>query len=174
MKIDVQPNESLQHLGRLIDQLRVGVLTTLSSAPNGAGHTLHGRPMATLKMDAEPALWFLTSASSPKMAEMDEAAQVALAYSDGRSDFVSVSGTAHWVHDRAVIRELWTPIAKLWFPTGVDDPDLVALKVSIHLAEYWDGPDHPLRRLFTLGEALVTGKASALGEHEAVRVRTGT
>lgn len=102
---------------------------------------LRSRPLATLKMDAEPALWFLTSISSPKIGELDASGMVGVSYSDGRDDFVSVSGATQVIRDRDVILDLWSPAAKSWFPSGADDPDLAALKVQIHRAEFWDGPE---------------------------------
>lgn len=166
MKLENQNTSSLTHLGRLIDGLRVGMLTTV-----GAQGALRSRPMTTLKMDAEPALWFLTSISSAKVNEMDQAGEVVLAYSDGRSDFVSVTGASQLVRDRAVIEELWTPLAKVWYPKGVEDADLAALKIQIHLAEYWDGPDSKLEQLFVLAKVLLTGHVDDLGENEKLGLR---
>jgi len=40
-----------------------------------------------------------------------------------------VAGTAEIIHDMAKKKELWNPIAKAWFPDGVDDPELTVLEV---------------------------------------------
>ncbi|HPF27955.1 MAG: pyridoxamine 5'-phosphate oxidase family protein [Steroidobacteraceae bacterium] len=165
MELEPQRTDELRHLGALIDSIGIGMLTT--AAADGA---LRSRPLATLKMDAEPALWFLTSISSPKIDELDQSGLVGISYSDGESDFVSVTGASQIIRERDVIAELWTPLAKTWFPAGVDDPDLAALKVQIHCAEYWDGPDSKFIQLYAITKAVMTGEDEALGDHEKVRV----
>ena len=69
------------------------------------------------------------------------------------------------VHDKEKMRALWSPWLKPWFPKGLDDPDLVLLKVSILAVEYWDAPDSATARAYGLVKALVTGDTDALGEH---------
>lgn len=165
MKLETQRTEGLQRLGELIEKIGTGMLASLDQDGE-----LHSRPLATLKMDAEPALWFLTSISSPKIGELDASGMVGVSYSDGRADFVSVSGATQIIRDRAVINELWTPLAKTWFPAGVDDPDLAALKVQIHRAEYWDGPEGQLTRLYAITRALITGDEQAMGDNEKLTV----
>lgn len=166
MKIESQRTDELTRLAELIDRIGIGMLTTLEH-----GGRLRSRPLATLKMDREPALWFLTSISSPKIDELDESGAAGLSYSDAQSNFVSLSGVTQIVRDRAVIRELWTPLAKTWFPQGADDPDLAALKVQIQQAEYWDGPDGTLTQLYELAKARLGGDDEALGENHKLRIR---
>ncbi|MCB1624203.1 MAG: pyridoxamine 5'-phosphate oxidase family protein [Pseudomonadales bacterium] len=165
MKLESQRTDELTRLGELVAKIGIGMLTTV--ADQG---TLRSRPLATLKMDAEPALWFLTSISSAKINELDESGLASVSYSDGQSHFISVSGKTQIIRDREVISELWTPLAKTWFPAGVDDPDLAALKVQVHQAEYWDGPDGRLTQLYALTKAAITGDDDALGDHEKLRV----
>ncbi len=157
MEMESQRTDELEHLGKLIKDLRTGMLTTLES-----DGSLRSRPLVTLRMDSEPALWFLTSISSPKVAELDHHAKVGLTYSNGDSDFVSVSGDTWILRDRDLIQGLWTPLAKIWFPEGADDPDLAALKVLIRHAEYWDGPDSKLVQLFSIAQAAISGEESDL------------
>lgn len=165
MKVETQRTEGLKHLGALVEKIGVGMLTTLDKT--GA---MRCRPLATLLMDADPALWFLTSISSPKISEIDQSGTVGLSYSDGDANFVSITGTTQLSRDREVIVKLWTPLAKLWFPDGVDDPDVTALKVQIHRAEYWDRSGNKLKQLFDTTKALVTGEEIALGSNEKLEV----
>ena len=158
MRIEPQTTPDLHKLAELIDKIKVGMLTTY----NADDKILHSRPLTTLKMDATPAIWFLTSISSPKIHELDRAPQVCLTYANG-SDFVCVAGTSQLLRDRATIAELWTPLAKTWFPQSVDDPDLAALRVVVQHAEYWDAPDGTLKQLFALIAATVTQSPGLLG-----------
>jgi general stress protein 26 len=159
MKIEEQKSSELKRLAEAIDAEPIAMMTTVDKA----GRRLHSRPLAALKMDAEPALWFLVSISSGKIAELDEFRETCLSFS-GKGTYLCVSGTATLVRDRSVIAALWTPVAKAWFPAGVDDPDLAALKVSVEQAELWDGPHNPVTRLFALAVAATTGNTRFLGE----------
>ena len=160
-----QSTPELEKLSDLIGRARIGMLTTRE-----ADGTLRSRPLATLQMDATPDLWFFTSASSPKIHDIESRPEVNVAYADSSGDdFVSVSGTAELVRDRAKMRELWTPWVKPWFPKGVDDPDLVLLRVSVREAEYWDAPATAGQRPYGLGKAVMTGQTDALGENRKIR-----
>ena len=66
----------------------------------------------------------------------------------------------------AKIKELWNPIFKVWFPQGLEDPDLALLKINVEQAEYWDVPSSKLVTLVGFVKALTTGKPLDLGENE--------
>jgi general stress protein 26 len=83
-----------------------------------------------------------------------------------KQDYVSVSGTVEIVRDKEKMKELWTPWIKPWFPKGLDDFDLVLLKVTIDEAEYWDAPGSAAMRAYGLAKAVATGKTDALGENK--------
>lgn len=86
--------------------------------------------------------------------------------------FVSVSGTASIVDDRAKIAELWTPMAKAWFPQGVDDPNLALLKLDVVRGEYWDSSSTKMVQLYILTKAVLSGTPPTdLGEHRKVEMR---
>ncbi len=76
-------------------------------------------------------LWFFTRASSHKVVEVAEDQRVNLSYAHpGKQDYVSVSGRASLVRDRAAIDEHWTESLRTWFPKGKDDPEIALLKVD--------------------------------------------
>ena len=167
MNIEQQSNEELANVARLIGDIKFAMLTTAA-----ADGTLRSRPLSTLKMDAEARLWFFTSLTSPKMDEIRDSAQVNLTYArPDKQDYVSVSGPAEIVRDREKMKELWSPWIKPWFTKGVDDPDLVLLRVTLEQAEYWDAPGSAVMRSYGLAKALTTGNTDALGSNAKV---TGT
>lgn len=121
----------------LLDKIRHMKLAMLTTEGE-EGH-LHSRPMQTLETEEDGVLWFFTSRSSRKAWEINQHARVNLAYADGGKDtFISVAGEAVLVEDRRRAERLWSPVQKAWFPGGVDDPDLVLLRVDVEEAEYWD------------------------------------
>lgn len=170
--MDKQPqaDAEMQKLADLIEAARTAMLTTTDE-----DGTLRSRPLATLQVDASGALWFFTSASSPKIHQIDAHPQVNVSYANlEKQDFVSVCGPASLVRDKAKMKELWTPWIKPWFPKGLDDPDLVLLKVAIQEAEFWDAPASTMKRLYGLGKAIATGNTDALGENRKVHSDHGT
>jgi len=157
-------------LHKLIDLIRdVKIAMLTSRASDG---TMHSRPLVTLECeDFDGALWFLIAADSEKALEIARRPQVNLGYSnpeDGK--YVSVSGVAEIIRDRTRVRELWTPIAKIFFPRGPDDPNLVALKVDVRSAEYWSSPSSRAQRLLGMAKAVLKGDAGALGDNKTIDV----
>ena len=155
---------AVQKLGAMIKDIEVAMLTTVD-----ADGTLRSRPMVTQKTDFDGDLWFFTRADSAKVDEVRRAEQVNLSYAaPDKQRYVSVSGTARLVRDRAKAEELWHPLLKAWFPGGLDDPDLALLKVSVERAEYWDSPSSTVVHLVGFVKALATGQPYTPGENQKV------
>ena len=38
-------------------------------------------------------------------------------------------------------KQLWSPLYRTWFPKGLEDPNLILLKVHVQEAEYWHAPE---------------------------------
>lgn len=166
MDIRKQANDELQKVAELIGDIKFAMLTTQE-----ADGKLRSRPLSTLQIDAQGQLWFFTSISSPKMNEIAHNNNVSVNYAHpDKQDYVSISGAASVVRDREKMKQLWTPWIKPWFPEGLDDPDLVLLKVTVEEAEYWDAPGSAIVRAYGLAKALVTGNTDALGPNKKVRV----
>jgi general stress protein 26 len=158
-------SQDLAPVRELVGRMKVAMLTTM--ADDGG---LRSRPLQTLELDYDARLWFFVSGSSPKVEEiLGQDGKVGLSYADnGKMDFVSISGRGEMVRDRERMKALWTPWAKVWFPKGVDDPDLALLCVRIERAEYWEAPGSAVKRLYGLAKARMTGDTRALGEHRKV------
>lgn len=165
--MDVQPqaDESMEKVAELVKEIKFAMLTT--HEPNGA---LHSRPMTTLQMDENGCLWFFTNVHSYKVDDVDHEAKVNLAYArTDKQDYLSVAGTAEVVRDRTKMEELWTPWLKPWFQDGLDDPELVLLKVRMDEAHYWESPGSAVKRLYGLAKGILTGNTDALGGQGTAR-----
>lgn len=160
--------EDLSHLRKLVERMKVGMLTTLDDQDFP-----RSRPLHTLELDDNGTVWFFVAAASPKIDEMNrQHGRVAIAYADsGKQDYVSISGFGEIRRDRARMEKLWSPWVKVWFPRGLDDPDLALLAVRIEEAEYWDAPGSAVKRLYGLIKARAGGDTDALGEHGKVGTR---
>jgi general stress protein 26 len=145
---------ALEQLREKIKGIRIAMLTTIDE-----DGSLHSRPMATQETELDGDLWFFTPATSPKVGEIGRDQRVNLSYADPDDQrYVSVSGTARLVRDRAKAKELWNPLLKAWFPQGLDDPDLALLRVHVEKAEYWDSPSSKMVQLAGFLKAVTTGK----------------
>jgi general stress protein 26 len=171
MRTHHQADPGLSRLAELITGVEVAMLTT-----EDADGTLRSRPLMTLEMDREGRLWFFTELSTRKVGEMDQHRKVGLSYADvARQAFVSISGRVRLLRDPDKARDLWTQRLKPWFPSGLDDPDLGLLEVTVEQAEYWDVPASRMQRLLGLTASGSGGDAGGQpGEHGEVRPRSGS
>lgn len=162
-----QPVDRQAKLFDLIKDIKFCMFTTHKVQ----GH-LHSRPMTTQNkaIDEDDTLWFFMSRSGDPVSEFQGDDQVNVSYADpGRDTYVSVSGIAHVVDDKAKVRELWTKGAQAWFKGGVDDPDLALVRVQIEHADYWDVKENKLVQLYKVARAAISGNPPRMGEHARVR-----
>jgi general stress protein 26 len=158
-------NDDVKHVAELIDGIKVSMLTTMAG-----GTGLRSRPMYTQDIPFDGTLWFLTSANSAVVSEIQSEPEVHLSYGHpGKQTYVSVNGRATVSSDPGRIAELWKPAYKVWFPRGKDDPTIRILRIDVSRAEFWDSDSAPVRA-FQFARALVTGEQMKGGEHETVRL----
>lgn len=161
MKSETQPTADLEKLGTLIDGIEVAMLTT-----HAADGSLVSRPLQTLKFDGGGELVFFTSIASRKVDELTENQDVNLAYANpSKQIYVSVRGTARLDRDRATIDQLWSPMQKVFFPGGKDDPDLVVLRVRVRDAAYWESAGNFVSRALDFAKGLLSEDPRDLGRH---------
>lgn len=164
MDVQAQHNPDLEKVAALVDEIKFAMLTTEDD-----DGTLRSRPMSTVQMDADGALWFFTGLSSPKVEEALHHRQVNLSYARiDKQDYLSISGTAEIVRDKEKMQQLWTPWIKPWFPQGLDDPDLILLKIHLHAAEYWETPGNAVTRLVGLARGILTHNTDVLSENRKI------
>ncbi len=159
-------DENVAKLRELIKDIDFAMLTTVNE-----DGSLISRPMSTQQTEFDGDLWFFTSAPTGKTEDIARERQVNVAYAQpDKQRYVSVSGTALVLNDRAKMAELWSPVYKAYFPEGLDDPNLRLLKVSVRKAEYWES--HGLiRSAIGFVQGLVEGKEADMGENEKIRLK---
>lgn len=157
MHIAQQPNDELGHVADLVKDIHVAMLTSRNR--EGA---LVSRPMSPLDMDAEGTVWFFTDLRSSKVGQREA---MNLSFTDlDHGTYVSVSGRATVVTDRAQIARLWTPMAKPGFPDGPDSEHLGLLAFVPESADYWDAPNSKMVRAFSALASIMAGKPIGMGE----------
>lgn len=144
-----------EHLYRVLKDFDTAMLITRASTGE-----LRARPMAMAKTEPDADLWFATPLDSAKVDEIQRDSHINVAF-QGRDKFVSISGRAEVVKDRAKIDELWNEMWKVWFPEGKDDPNLALLRVEATKGEYWDNAGtNKFKFLFDTAKAYLTGQRS--------------
>ena len=149
-----------RELWEKIEGVRPAMMTTIDE-----DGSLRSRPMWTQGDAFDGSLWFFTADDAPKADELARNPQVGLSYAAPDKDlFVSVSGRAELVHDRAKNEELWNMFAEAWFPDGVDDPHLALLKVDVERAQYWQDNKPKILQLAEIVIGLVRDVPPKSGE----------
>ena len=160
-------SEDLARLREMVKDIDFCMLTTVDESGD-----LHSRPMSVNgEIDADGDLWFFTYGNSHKVVEIGKTPKVNASFAKPEDfRFVSMSGTAQLVRDRAKIEELWKPQFKAWFPEGTDTPDIALLRINVEKAEYWDSPSSKIAQAFHFVSALVTGKEMEGGENKKLNL----
>lgn len=165
MKVEEQNSPELRSLAERLGDSRSAMLTMCD-----AQGQLASQPMTVVEMDGEGCFWILVSNSghTARMASADQGVDtVNLAFSDeSRSTYISITARATLRHDRQRKEELWSVMARPWFPKGVDDPDLAMLRLEPIKAEIWDGTDSSVLRMVAMAASVAAGKPMGLGDHE--------
>ena len=118
---------------------------------------MRARPLSIAGKREDGGLYFSTAIESPKVDELHADPHVAVVMQDGRR-FVSLSGVAHVLQDRALVERLWSESWKVWFPKGKDDPSLALLVIEPLEAAYWDiSGTTGIRYIFEMAKAYVKG-----------------
>lgn len=165
---DAPTGKKIEELYRLIDGMEVAMFTT--RRPDGQ---LVSRPMAVQGHDAALGadLWFVTDIDTHKLDELQHDPHVNVAfYRNDAREWVSVSGRAHVIRDRAKIRELYSPTWRIWFGDeggerngGPEDPRITLIAVEADSVIYMVKDSSAPVVLFEVARGLITGKPAEVG-----------
>lgn len=113
-------------------------------------------PMTTKKVDLAGNIWFLSLKNSEHNQNITNNENVELLYSDpSKMEFLSISGKAKILGDKAIIKELYDEEMDRWYE-GADDSKLTAIEISPGKAYYWDTQTNKYETLYHLGIAALT------------------
>ena len=160
---DTTHSEATKKMWSMIKGIGSAMMTTED------GGVLRARPMVAAQDDFDGNLWFFTHASSHKVDEVQGDQRVGVTYADpSKQDYVSLSGQARLVRDKAAMSAHWQESLRTWFPKGIDDPDIALLKVEVTAAEYWDAPNSVMVHAYGYVKAVLTGTPPSSGENEKI------
>jgi general stress protein 26 len=160
-------NQNIEKFIEMVKDSKVCMLiTNEKSAEN-----LSGRPMSISKIDEDGTMWFFTRASSYKVEEIEESKKVSIAITNESSqNYLMINGSGNLVSDKVKMKELWSSILKAWFPLGLNDPDIILIKVTPNEVNYWDSSSSTMVVLFNMLKAIATGKEYEEGEHGKINL----
>jgi general stress protein 26 len=129
---------TIKKVAKLMRDLDFCMLTTRSN-----DGLLHARPMSNNgEVEFDGDVWFFSAADTRKVEEIEADSSVHLSYADVENfRFISMSGEAEIVRDLGKKQELWVEDLERWFTEGPEDEDVVLIKVSPTVIEYWDGEE---------------------------------
>jgi general stress protein 26 len=124
----------------------------------GGDGFLRARPMAIAAVDENCDLWFITGRDSAKAHEIEKDTRVHVICQNGWTSCVSLSGRASIDNDPIKIHALWKASYQVWFPLGVNDPDIGLIHVVGEQGEYWDNTGFKrFTYVYQAVKAIVTG-----------------
>ena len=158
---------TLDKVEELLKSLKAGMLTTQNE-----DHGMHSRPMMVQEFDKKnQELWFFTGKSTGKTSDIQNDNNVCISFSNYDSNsYLCITGIAELINDSEKAAQLWNPMLKAWFPEGLEDPNLILIKVKMHSAEYWDSTSSALVQLVGFAKAILTGEAYEASKSENQRV----
>ncbi|RYY62672.1 MAG: general stress protein [Chitinophagaceae bacterium] len=116
------------------------------------------RPMGTMSVDDDGSIWFMSRKGSEKNEQINQDDKVYLQYLDnGKSHYLSLTGSASIITDRKKIEELWSPMAKAWFEEGKDDPAISLIRVQPEEGHYWDTKNGKLVTMLKIAASAISG-----------------
>ncbi|MEJ7808558.1 MAG: pyridoxamine 5'-phosphate oxidase family protein [Telluria sp.] len=159
-------SSQIAELKSRIKSIRFAMFTTV----NEQGQ-LVSCPMTNQEMDAEGNLWFFTSSETDLWQNIVAHPEVNLSFAEPEDNvYVSVSGRAERVVDRAKIKDMWNPAVQAWFPHGSDDPHAMLVRVVSDSAEYWDSTASSMVQLYKMAKAVLTGTTPEETEHAKINL----
>ncbi|KEF34646.1 general stress protein [Deinococcus sp. RL] len=156
--------ETIKAMAAVMKNVKFAMLTVQAED----GH-LQAHPMTTQQTEFDGDVWFIGGKDTAQVQSMRVRPNVNVSYADhSGGNYVSISGAAQLVEDRAKLEELWSDFYKAYFPGGMDDPNVQLIKIEAQGGEYW-GSDGKLKNFLQMARAAVTGKpATDLGTNETV------
>jgi general stress protein 26 len=128
--------ERLEEIWALIKHAHSALLVTVSR-----DGSLDSRPMGCVQGEFDGRIWFFTFANSAKLEEIAGNDRVLISYAQpSKYEYVSLTGRARISFDKQRQAELWSETFRVWFPAGLDDPELALISVEVEEAKYWTNP----------------------------------
>lgn len=126
--------EHLDNINEIIEEFDT-VMMVSTDADNG---TMYSRPMTIARYDVDAGiLYFATSSTSGVVNDLESKPRINISMQSS-NQYVSLSGATIVSNDREMIKALYSPAWKAWFPEGPEQEDIRLIKFDPIQGEYWD------------------------------------
>ena len=162
---DLNNKEAIDKLKSLVEDIMICLFCTDLKTDDGST----SRPMSAIKVCDQGNIWFFSEKDSDKNKAIANDKNVQLFFSHpAKGSYLVVNGEAEIILDKTKIEELWTPVAKIWFKEGKDDPNISIIKVTPTTAYYWDTNGNRMINFIKMVASVVTGKNLLNGEEGTI------
>ena len=159
--------EAIDKLKSLVDEIKVCLFCTDLKTNDGSTC----RPMSAMKVCDQGNIWFFSEKNSDKNKAILTDKNVQLFFSHpGKGSYLVVNGEAEIILDKTTIEELWTPVAKIWFTEGKEDPNISVIKVKPTTAYYWDTDGNRMINLLKMVASVVAGTNLVSGKQGDLKI----
>ncbi len=164
---NLNQKEAIDKLKTLVDDIMVCLFCTNLKTDDGA----NCRPMTAMKVCDQGNIWFFSEKNSGINKAIASDKNVQLFFSHpAKNSYLVVNGASEIILNKTKIEELWTPIAKIWFKEGKDDPTISIIKVTPTTAYYWDKDGNKMINFLKMVASLVTGTNLVEGNQGTLQV----
>ena len=164
---NLNKKEAIDKLKSLVDDITVCLFRTNLKTDDGSTC----RPMSAIKVCDQGNIWFFSNKNSDKNKAIATDKKVQLFFSHpSKGSYLIVNGESEIILDKTKIEELWTPVAKIWFKEGKDDPSISIIKVKPNNAYYWDTDGNQMINFFKMIASVATGINLVTGKEGAITV----
>ena len=146
--------EAVDKLKSLVEDITICLFCTDLKTDDGSTC----RPMSAIKVCEQGNIWFFSEKDSDKNKAIADDKNVQLFFSHpAKSSYLVVNGEAEIILDKTKIEELWSPVAKIWFKEGKDDPNISIIKVTPTSAYFWDTDGNRMTNIIKMVASVLTG-----------------
>ncbi|NML64640.1 pyridoxamine 5'-phosphate oxidase family protein [Hymenobacter sp. RP-2-7] len=130
-------DKTLKEIAAKMANLDIALLTTRTSRGQ-----LTSRPMSNNgDVEYDGNSYYFTFEKSRTVQDITEDAHVNLGFSGAKGLYISITGAASLIRQKAILQQHWVPSLNQWFPEGVDTPGVVLVHVKAQRIKYWQGED---------------------------------
>ena len=149
----------------LFDML--GTCRTGMLGVEGSGQ--HMQPMTHFADPDTRDLWFVTARQTDLVRAIGSGGTAHFIITSDKDDFYAcMSGPIGQSNDRERLETIWSPMVEAWFEGGVDDPEVVLLRMPLASASVWRSTVGPVQFGIEMVRALATDVRPDVGEHMVI------
>ena len=124
---------SLTTIARHMRDLDICMMVTVSKRGN-----CNSRPMSNNRdVKYRGDNYFFTYEGSQKIKDIEANPQVSLNFEGKKDLYISVSGRANLIRNKASFEQHWDKSLNQWFKDGIDTPGIVLIHVKGRELKYW-------------------------------------